>query len=114
GSYKGWRVDATQKLSSLPDKRWQFTLYANNPVAIINEQSVFTFEENQKIRSERYQNERKILIKTTLMETVYDWKALQATSTRGDSIRQVKLQGGELDTLNYQLALRCDLLAGKT
>jgi len=114
GSYKGWRVDATQKLATLPNRRWQFTLDANNPVGKINQQSTFTLDKNQAIGSERYHHAQKILIKTTSLETLFDWKQKQANSTRGKSTRTVKLEGGELDELNYQLALRCDLLAGKT
>jgi len=114
GSYKGWRVDATQKLASLPNRHWQFTLNANNPVGSINQESTFTLEKNQAIRSESYRHARKILVKNTAQETLFDWKNKKAISTRGDSTRKVNLQGNELDELNYQLTLRCDLQAGKT
>lgn len=114
GSYKGWRVDATQQLASLPNRHWQFTLNAHNPLGSINQQSTFTLDKDKTIDSERYRHERKVLLKNVLLETLFDWKKMQANSTRGDSARTVKLQGNELDELNYQLALRCDLQAGKT
>lgn len=114
GSYKGWRVDATQQLSSLPDKRWEFTVNANNPIGNIHQQSTFTLGGNKTFNSERYLHERKILFKTYLEETLFDWKNKQANSKRDERTRSVTIQGGELDDLNYQLALRCDLLAGNT
>lgn len=114
GSYKGWRVDATQQLSTLPNNHWQFTLSATNPVGSINQQSTFALDKNHKISSERYHRSQKVLVKNILLETLFDWKGKLANSTRGDSKRKVSLQGGEMDELNYQLALRCDLQAGKT
>lgn len=114
GSYKGWRVDAAQQLQVLPDKRWQFSLNAENPVGSIYQQSIFTLDANQSIHSEHYQHKRQILVKTSLLETVFDWKNHLATSTRDPSVRKVTLSGGELDNINYQLALRCELQAGHT
>ncbi len=113
GSYKGWRVDATQRLAALPDGRWQFTLNANNPVGSINQQSIFTLA-NNALTSERYRHERKVLVKNNISEIHFNWKNQQATSQYKDNQYKIKLQGGELDDLNYQLVLRCDLLSGKT
>jgi len=114
GSYKGWRVNATQQLSALPKQQWQFTLMANNPIGHFTQESTFTLDKKNAIHSSQYRHTQKILIKNSLEETFFDWKNKKADSARGDKKRSVTLQGGELDELNYQLALRCDLIAGQT
>lgn len=115
GSYKGWRLDATQQLKLLSNKHWQFTLSAENPLGNINQISTFSLIPGNGLHSEGYRHQRNVLFKNQVTETAFNWKTHQANSTRGsDSTRTVSLQGGELDELNYQLALRCDLQAGKT
>lgn len=115
GSFKGWRVNATQQLAATSSKgQWQFTSTASNPVGSITQQSLFKPDSQHHLLSQHYHYQRKVLLKTETLDTVYDWKARQASTTRDDTMRVVALQGGELDDLNYQLAIRCDLLAGQT
>lgn len=114
GSFKGWRLDATQQLTQTSKKQWQFALTADNPIGSFQQTSTFGVDVHNSIISDHYQSKQKVLVKSEVLNTVFDWQKKQATSTHKGKTHTVKLQGDELDELNYQLALRCDLQAGKT
>jgi hypothetical protein len=113
GSYKGWRIDTTQKLEQRQKGQWRLSIHADNILGSIMEKSFFSVSPAGKIVSQEYSYQRKILINKSDMTTLFDWTKKHAT-TRGNKTGDVALKGGEFDNLNYQLALRCDLIAGKT
>jgi hypothetical protein len=113
GSYKGWRIDTTQKMEQrLPDV-WRLSIYADNVLGSILEKSSFKVSPAGKIVSQEYSYEKKILVNKSNLTTLFDWVKKRA-NTAGNKTGSVILKGGEFDNLNYQLALRCDLIAGKT
>jgi hypothetical protein len=112
GSYKGWRLDTSQKLQSLSNNQWQFELQADNPIGTLTERSIFSLNQQHRMISQTYLHHRRVLLKNDQLDILFDWSQHHTLATRKDKQYQVPLQGGELDNLNYQLAIRCDLLAG--
>jgi len=113
GSYKGWRIDTTQKLEDRKKGQWRLSIHADNILGSILEKSYFKVGAANKIISQEYSYEKKIFINKSQLSTLFDWTRQRAITT-GYKTGEAKLTGGELDDLNYQLALRCDLMAGKT
>jgi hypothetical protein len=66
-----------------------------------------------KIISQEYSYQKKVLVNKSNLNTLFEWPKKRAVTT-GNKTGVVPLQDGEFDNLNYQLALRCDLIAGKT
>jgi len=113
GSYKGWRVDTTQKLEKRGNGQWRLSINADSALGSIVEKSFFKISTSGKIISQEYSYQKKILVNKSNLETLFDWTKKHAITT-GAKTGDVALQGGEFDNLNYQLALRCDLMAGKS
>ena len=113
GSYKGWRVDTTQKLEQRGNGQWRLSIHGDSALGSILEKSFFKISSSGKIISQEYSYQKKILINKSNLETLFDWNKKHAVTT-GAKTGDVVLQGGEFDNLNYQLALRCDLMAGKS
>jgi hypothetical protein len=113
GSYKGWRIDTVQELEARQDGQWRLSIHADNFLGTILEQSYFTLTPAGTIRSQQYSYQKKVLLNRLDTSTEFDWSTHRATTT-GDKTNTATLVGGEFDNLNYLLALRCDLMAGKT
>jgi len=112
GSYKGWRLNTTQTLTQQDKNQWLFELRANNPIGTLTQQSHFSLNEVNQISAKKYLHHRKVILKNDKLNIAFDWKKKIATTTHNEKEYRLSLKGGELDELNYQLALRCDLLAG--
>jgi len=113
GSFKGWRIDTVQELEARQDGQWRLSIHADNFLGAILEKSYFTVTLEGTIRSQQYSYQKKVLLNRRDISTVFDWSTRHATTT-GDKTNTAPLVGGEFDDLNYQLAIRCDLMAGKT
>jgi hypothetical protein len=113
GSFKGWRIDTVQELEARQDGQWRLSIHADNFLGAILEKSYFTVTPEGTIRSQQYNYEKKVLLNRRDISTVFDWSTRRATTT-GDKTNTAPLVGGEFDNLNYLLAIRCDLMAGKT
>jgi len=113
GSYKGWRIETTQTLEMRQNGQWRLSIHADNVLGSILEKTYFRISDSGKITSEEYSYQKKIFINKSQLSTVFDWTKKHAITT-GDKTGNVALSGGEFDNLNYQLALRCDLMTGKT
>lgn len=113
GSYKGWRVDTVQKLEKRGNGQWRLSIHADSALGSILEKSFFKISSSGKINSQEYSYQRKIFINKSNLETLFDWSKKRAVTT-GAKTGEVTLKGDEFDNLNYQLALRCDLMAGKS
>lgn len=74
GSFKGWRVDATQTLEKLSDQQWKFSLRAENPVGSIHQRSQFKVAPSGNLLTQQYRHQRNVLLKTEITETTFDWK----------------------------------------
>lgn len=108
GSFKGWKIETTQELKKLEKNNWRLSIAANNFLGKIKESSTFAVK-NNAIESQHYSYWRNILLKNLNIETDFDWTSRLANTT-GNKEGKVALQGGEFDSLGYQLQLRCDLI----
>jgi len=113
GSYKGWRIETTQQMEQRQKDQWRLSIHADNVLGSIMEKSFFKVSPSGKIISQEYSYQKKILINKNSLTTVFDWVKKHALTT-GNKTGDITLKGGEFDNLNYQLELRCDLMAGKT
>lgn len=110
GSYKGWKIETLQELRKLNANQWQLGISADNLLGKIKETSTFQIR-NQVIESQHYSYWRNVMLKNVTVDTAFDWKTHQATTT-GNKTGKVTLKGGEFDGVGYQLQLRCDLMNG--
>lgn len=108
GSFKGWKIETTQELKKLEKNNWRLGIAANNLLGKIKESSNFAVK-NNAIESQHYSYWRNVMLKNISIETHFDWAAKTATTT-GNKEGKITLQGGEYDSLSYQLQLRCDLI----
>lgn len=118
GSYKGWRIDLQQELAKTatqtPDgnSAWTMSIKVDNFLGSIQEQTSYWLTPQGNIISHEYGYKRNVFVNRFEQHMVFDWKARLAKTT-GDKSGQANLQGNELDNLNYQLMLRCQLQQGK-
>ena len=112
GSYKGWRIETMQALEKRSNNQWRLSIHIDNALGSILEKTYFKISDNGKITSQEYSYQKKVFINKSQLSTVFDWIKKHAI-TSGNKTGKVSLTGGEYDNLNYQLALRCDLMAGK-
>lgn len=119
GSFKGWSIKTTQSLKFDSAKQeWAMTIMADNLIGDIKEQSIFSFDNDgdsgsKKIKSLEYIYQRKVLGRDRVQELDFDWVGNKVVAS-GRKSATLNLSGGELDRLNHQLLLQCDVMAGKT
>jgi len=112
GSYKGWRIETIQKLEKdSQSKVWHMSVLADNFIGEILEESSFVFKDGA-VQSKSYLYQRNVLSRKRSQALDFDWKKNLVVAS-GKKSAEIALKGGELDRLNHQLLIQCDLRAGK-
>ena len=110
----GFNVSAHRTLQQLEDGTYELRLNARKIVARYEEKSIFRVDEQGQIFPLEHSVISKIFGIGRKEITVFDWESLQATYTKGDTIRTADIQPGFLDRALYRLLMTPDLAAGIT
>lgn len=113
-TFSGFRVTSERSLKLLDDGRYEFSVKSKNLIARYEEKSIFWLDEAGQIFPLEHSVSSKVFGVSRLEETLFDWVALKATYTKGDTIRTIDLEPGLLDRGLYQLLIPEDLAAGIT
>jgi hypothetical protein len=112
-SFNGMEIKASHRLEQLESGQYRETLKARNIFGEINEQALFTLDDEQQIMPQQYSYERSLLGVKRAEKQTFDWPNQQLEYRKKDNIKTMPLTTGSLDIITHKLQLRQDLAAGK-
>lgn len=107
--------EGQMSVSPQPGNRWQYTLSVRNQAVDLSQKTVFDVQDG-RMRPLSSSDTSRLLIKKKNVNTVYDWSKAQATwsgDVKPDRAGPVKLAAGDMDALLVNLAIVCDVAAGR-
>ena len=116
GSYNGWKIKTTRTLEPLEgqENHWQLSMHAKHMFGSIREESRFLMTEENAISSQAYSYRKRTIGRKKEKTLQFDHEKNQALFTDDDGDQETAtLDDFALDKLNFQLQLRCDLMAEK-
>jgi hypothetical protein len=114
-NYMGLQAQAQMTLASAGDGRWTYALNIRNPLAQLNQTTVFD-EHDGKWRPLSGRDSSVLRVKRATTDATYDWakgEARWSGDVKGDRAGPVPLQAGDLDAMLVNLAIVRDVQAGK-
>lgn len=112
-SFNGMDIKATHRLEQLESGEYRETLKARNIFGEINEQALFTLDDEQRVMPQQYSYERSLIGVKRAEKQTFDWPNQQLEYRKKDSVKTMPLVIGYLDIITHKLQLRQDLAAGK-